>query len=168
MCRSFGLTASTLASLRLLLSGLFLLAATAGAARAAPASSSTTTYHNLVESYPVPGIPCTDSVSATIYLTINAVVHETDLSSGGSHFLIQNAGDFVLVPDEAGIPTYAGHIASLQVEANTNMQSATAAATGSFIAQGSDGSILRFQLGFHEVITPTGLDIGLSRLVCNR
>jgi hypothetical protein len=132
----------------------------------ASATSSTTTYHNLVESYPVPGIPCTGSASATIYLTINAVVHETDLASGGSHFLIQNAGDFVLVPDEAGIPSYSGHIASLQVEANSNTQSATANAEGTFIARGSDGSVLRFHLGFHETVTPTGLDIGGGRVVC--
>jgi hypothetical protein len=133
---------------------------------AANATSSTTTYHNLVESYPVPGIPCTGSTSATIYLTINAVVHETDLASGGSHFLIQNAGDFVLVPDEPGIPTYSGHFASLQVEANSNGQSATVASVGTFIGTGSDGSVLRFHLSLHETVTPTGLDIGGVKVVC--
>lgn len=131
------------------------------------ATSSTTTYHNLVESYAVPGIPCTASASATIYLTINAVVHETDLASGGSHFLIQNAGDFVVVPDEPGIPTYSGHIAALQVEANSNTQSVSVTAEGNFIGIGSDGSVLRFFIGFHETVTPTGLDIvGQNRLVC--
>lgn len=147
--------------------GLVLLASVASAANGAPAKSSTTTYHNLVESYLVPGIPCTASTSATIYLTINAVVHETDLAPGGSHFLIQNAGDFVVVPDEPGIPTYSGHMASLQVEANSNNQSATVTAEGNFIGTGSDGSVLRFLIGFHETVTPTGFDIlGQDRLVC--
>jgi hypothetical protein len=153
-------------TLSLLLSVVVLVVPVSAAAGGA--SSSTVTYHNLVESYPVPGIPCTASTSATIYLTINAVVHETDLSSGGSHFLIQNAGHFVVVPDEPGIPTYSGHIAALQVEANSNTQSVSVTAEGNFIATGSDGSVLRFFIGFHETVTPTGMDIvGQDRLVCS-
>jgi hypothetical protein len=146
------------------LTGLILLVPAIGVA--GKATSSTTTYHNLVESYPVPGIPCTGSASATIYLTINAVVHETDLASGGSHFLIQNAGDAVLVPDEPGIPTYSGHFEALQVEANSNRQSATVASVATFIGTGSDGSVLRFVLNFHETVTPIGLDVGVNKVVC--
>ena len=152
-------------TLAVLLIGLVLTVPALGIS--AGVSSSTTTYHNLVESYPVPGIPCTASTSATIYLTINAVVHETDLASGGSHFLIQNTGHFVLVPDEPGIATYSGHMAALQVEANSNPRSVSVTAEGNFIGHGSDGSVLRFLIGFHETVTPTGLDIvGQDRLVC--
>lgn len=122
-------------------------------ASGAGAVSFTQTFHNAVQTMPVPN-PCTGA-PGTVTLTYNGVAHATFLTSGvgaGTGWETFTAtGTFAFVPDDPSQPSFSGNFTVWDGD-NENLRNFTATATFHLKGTGSDGSTLSFHDVFHITI----------------
>lgn len=86
--------------------------------------------------------PCTGA-RETVYTTHNEVFHLTSHDDGHFHLGATFAGEFTAVPDDPARPTFVGRF-TVRFEQNDNENMDNAQFTNRFTAEGSDGSIRRF------------------------
>jgi len=122
-------------------------------ANGAGAVSFTQTFHNAVETMPVPN-PCTGA-QGTVTITYNGVAHATFLTSGvgaGTGWETFTAtGEFAFVPTDPSQPSFNGKFTTWDGD-NENLRNFTATATFRLKGTGSDGSTLSFHDVFHITI----------------
>jgi hypothetical protein len=148
------------------LTGLVLAVSTGALASGAGAVSFTQPIHNLTETQH-DLVPCVGP--ATFTTVSNGALHVTALTSGPGAgtfwFTITETGSISIVPDDASLPTYAGHFTFWDGD-NGNLQSATSTTTIAVQLVGSDGSVVRGAFQQHATFTPTGVTLSFDHLVC--
>ena len=141
-------------------------------ASGAGAVSFTQTFHNAVQTMPVPN-PCTGA-PGTVTLTYNGVAHATFLTSGvgaGTGWGTFTAtGDFAFVPADPSQPSFSGKFTTWDGN-NENLRNFTTTATFSLRGTGSDGSTLNFHDVAHITIlnplTNPTIVVSFDKFSCN-
>jgi hypothetical protein len=110
-------------------------------------------------------LPCAGPGLFTITLTYNAVLHESTAANGSTHETFTQTGTFTAVPVSGVGPSYSGHFTIWDGE-NGNGRNATATATFTIHAVGSDGSRLTFHDTFHFSVSASGLVVVFDKPHC--
>jgi hypothetical protein len=156
------------------------LTLTVGSAAAAPVTM--TIHEKNVTSTFSDVIPCLgeEALPATITTTENGVFHITaaglddqgtpdpgdDVPIPPLHVTGTFTGTFVAVPDDASLPTFAGHFTQWFGE-NVNTKNDVATITFTVIGHGSDGSAIKFHETAHFSVTPEGATVEFDKMTCH-
>jgi len=91
--------------------GLLVLATPTAFAGGNGAFTDTQVFHDVTDSFPTDSM-C-GSPAGTITVTYSGVLHATVTSAGDVRLTANLEGDFILVPDDITIPTFAGHFVTV-------------------------------------------------------